>query len=160
MGHRGGPPAPTNSLERRGSGRAGRNPGEPTPDRARPRCPTWLDACAKAAWKHLVPQLGRMGVLTKIDGNALARYCQLWSRWRKAEEFIRDHGDSYLAKDSEGKVKGLKCYPQVRMANQLAEQLLRLESHFGMTPSARSRIEVPQQDAQDAQDKRRYLNLG
>ena len=160
MGHRGPPPTPTTILKMRGSWRAGRNPGEPTPDRSRPRCPTWLDAYAKAAWKHLVPQLDRMGVITRIDGNALARYCTLWSRWRKAEEFIRDHGDSYLAKDSEGKVKGLKCYPQVRMANQLAEQLLRLESHFGMTPSARSRIEVPQQDEQDAQDKRRYLNLG
>ncbi len=160
MGHRGPPPTPTNILKMRGSWRASRNPGEPKPDRARPRCPTWLDAYAKAAWKHLVPQLDRMGVLTRIDGNAMTRYCQLWSRWRKAEEFIRDHGDSYLAKDSEGKVKGLRSYPQVRMANQLAEQLLRLESHFGMTPSARSRIEVPQQDAPDAEDKRKYLNLG
>ncbi len=160
MGTRGPPPTPTNILDMRGSWRSKRNPSEPQPERGRPRCPRWLDPEAKAAWRHLVPQLDRMGVLTKVDGNALARYCQLWGRWRKAEEFIRDHGDSYLAKDSEGKVKGLKCYPQVRMANQLAEQLLRLESHFGMTPSARSRIEVPQQDAQDAEDKRKYLNLG
>ncbi len=104
--------------------------------------------------------LDRMGVLTKVDCNALARYCVLWSRWRKAEEFIRDRGDSYLVKDEAGGLKAIKPYPQVRMANQLSEQLLRLEQQFGMTPSARTRIEVPQQDAQDGQDKRRYLRIG
>jgi phage terminase small subunit len=56
-------------------------------------------------------------------------------------------------------VKGLKPYPQVRIANQLAEQLLRLEQQFGMTPSSRSRIEVPQQESQDDHDKRRYLKI-
>jgi P27 family predicted phage terminase small subunit len=144
----------------RGSWRAKRNPAEPRPERSRPRCPHWLDPYAKAAWKHLVPQLDHMGVLTRIDGHALARYCQLWSRWRRAEEFLRDRGDSYLAKDSEGKVKGLVAYPQVRIANQLAEQLLRLETHFGMTPSARARIEVPQPAQQQEDDKRRYLKIG
>lgn len=29
-----------------------------------------------------------MGILTRIDGKALALYCQLWSRWRKLETFI------------------------------------------------------------------------
>ena len=42
----------------------------------------------RAAWKQVVPQLVAMGVLTTIDGNALARYCRLWSRWRKMETFI------------------------------------------------------------------------
>ena len=102
-----------------------------------------------------------MGVLTKADRNALARYCVLWGRWRKAEEFIASQGDSYVVRDEHGKVKGMKPYPQVRMAGQLAEQLLRLEQNFGLTPSARSRIEVPTQDQPDEQDdKRRYLKLG
>ena len=143
----------------RGSWRSKRNPSEPQPERGRPRCPNWLDAGAKAAWKHLVPQLDRMGVLTKLDRNALARYCQLWSRWLRAEEFLRDQGDTHLVKDAAGQVKGVRAYPQVRIANQLAEQLLRLEAQFGMTPSARSRIEVPA-ITDETDDKRRYLKLG
>ena len=160
MGTRGPPPTPSSVLKRRGSWRCNRNPSEPRPEPGRPRCPSWLGDYAKAAWRHLVPMLDRMGVLTKVDRNALARYCVLWSRWRKAEEFIRDRGDSYLVKDEAGGLKAIKPYPQVRMANQLAEQLLRLEQQFGMTPSARTRIEVPHQDAQDGQDKRRYLRIG
>ncbi len=160
MGGRGPPPTPTNILARRGSWRAQRNPSEPRPEPGRPRCPRWLDAGAKAAWKHLVPQLDRLGVLTPLDRHALARYCQLWSRWRRAEEFLRDQGDTHLVKDADGRVKGVRAYPQVRIANQLAEQLLRLEQQFGMTPSARSRLEVPGCAGEDTDDKRRYLKLG
>jgi len=144
----------------RGSWRSKRNPSEPRTEPGRPRCPRWLDREAKAAWKHLVPQLDRMGVLTKLDRNALARYCQLWSRWRRAEEFLCDQGDTHLVKDAAGQVKGVRAYPQVRIANQLAEQLLRLEAQFGMTPSARSRIEVPELARDETDDKRRYLKLG
>ena len=160
MGHRGPPPTPSNVLKLRGSWRGSRNPAEPTPEPGRPRCPKWLDPYAKAAWRRLVPQLEAMGVLTKADGHALSRYCVLWGRWRKAEEFLQSRGDSYLAKDSDGNVKGLRPYPQVRMAGQLAEQLLRLEQQFGLTPSARTRIEVPHQARQQDDDHRRYLKLG
>jgi transposase len=79
MGTRGPPPTPTNILAMRGSWRSKRNPHEPHPEPGRPRCPRWLDKQAKAAWKQLAPQLDRMGVLAKVDGNALARYCQLWA---------------------------------------------------------------------------------
>jgi P27 family predicted phage terminase small subunit len=86
----------------RGSWRANRNPDEPRPERGRPRCPKWLDDKAKETWAQLVPQLDRMGVLAKIDGNALARYCRLHSRWRAAEDFLQQQGDTYLAKDADG----------------------------------------------------------
>ncbi len=160
MGTRGPPPTPTNVLAMRGSWRANRNPNEPRPQRGRPRCPKWLDAYAKAAWKQLIPKLDAMGVLTTADKNALVRYCRLWSRWRQAEEFLQKRGDSYLAKDSQGNLKGIRAYPQVRMANQLAEQLLRLENHFGLTPAARARLEAPQQPESATDDKRNYLKIG
>ena len=160
MGSRGPSPTPTKILALRESWRAKRNPAEPRPPTGRPRRPRWLDSYAKAAWRQIVPQLERMGVLTRIDANALSRYCVLWGRWRKAEEFLQERGECYLAKDAAGQVIGLKPYPQARMASQLAEQLLRLEQQFGMTPSARARIEVPQQEREDERDKRRYLKIG
>jgi P27 family predicted phage terminase small subunit len=84
-----------------------------------------------------------MGVLTKIDGNALTRYCQLWSRWKKAELFIQKHGDTYPIKDEAGKIKCLQQFPQVTIAHKLAALLTRLEQEFRLTPSARSRITLP-----------------
>lgn len=145
MGRRGPSPTPTNLLKLRGSPLATkrRDSSEPKPERTCPRCPNWLDAEAKAAWRQLVPQLDAMRVLTRIDGNALTRYCQLWARWKKAELFVQKHGDTYPLKDESGRIKCLMQFPQVAIANKLAAQLTRLEQEFGMTPSARTRIQVP-----------------
>ena len=160
MGARGPAPTPTNLLAMRGSWRASRNPAEPRPEAGRPRCPRWLDNDAKAAWRRLVPMLDRMGVLTLIDRYALVRYCQMWSRWITAEQFLQRHGDTYIQKDAEGRPKAVKAYPQVRFAQQLAEQLLRLEQQFGMTPSARARLEAAPTEQPAADDKSRYLKIG
>src|SRR5262245_41995306 len=86
----------------------------------------------------LVPQLDAMGVLTQIDCNALARYCRLWARWRRAEAFIEKHGEMYPLKDDRGKIRCFQQFPQVATANKLAQQLTRLEQEFGMTPLARA----------------------
>ena len=83
-----------------------------------------------------------MKVLTNVDGNALARYCVLWVRWKQAELFIRQHGLAYPLRDEKGQLRCLQQFPQVAIANKLATQLTRLEQEFGMTPSARTRIHV------------------
>ena len=142
MGRRGPAPTPTAMLKLRGSWRAKTREGEPQPPPGRPKCPQWLDDDAKKVWRQLVPQLDEMGVLTKVDANALARYCRLWSRWRQAEAFIDRHGEVYPLKDEHGKVRYFQQFPQVSIANKLAQQLTRLEQEFGMTPSARSQIDV------------------
>lgn len=80
-----------------------------------------------------------MRVLTKIDANALARYCRTWSRWRTAEAFIEKNGEMYPLKDESGKIKYMQQWPQVAILHNLALQLTRLEQEFGMTPSARPR---------------------
>jgi len=99
-----------------------------------------------------------MRVLTRIDGNALARYCQLWARWKKAELFAQKHGEVYPLKDESGRTKCLMPFPQVAIANKLAAQLTRLEQEFGMTPSARTRISVPVTLIAPDPAKAQYLN--
>lgn len=144
MGRRGPRPLPTEELKARNSPLATkkRRAREAKGPEGAPTCPSWLDADAKRAWKQLVPMLDSMRVLTKIDGNALARYCRTWSRWRKAEAFIDEHGEMYPLKDESGRVKYMQQWPQVAISHKLALQLTRLEQEFGMTPSARSRIQV------------------
>jgi P27 family predicted phage terminase small subunit len=102
-----------------------------------------------------------MGVLTKADGNTLSRYCRLWSRWRKAEAFIDQHGEVYPLKDDAGNVKCVQQWPQVAIANKLAQQLTRLEQEFGLTPSARARLQLaPAGAAVPDHDKSRFFNVG
>jgi P27 family predicted phage terminase small subunit len=83
-----------------------------------------------------------MGCLKRIDREALARYCTLLARYWVCEEFIEKHGTSYPIKTDDGKVKYIQQVPQVGMANQLSSLLAKLEQEFGMTPSARSAIQV------------------
>lgn len=161
MGRRGPAPTPSPILRLRGTLRNDRVRNEPAVPGGKPVCPTWIDDEAKAAWKQLLPLLTQMGVLTRIDRNALTRYCQLWSRWKKAELFIQKHGDTYPLKDDQGKIKCLQQFPQVAIAHKLAAALTRLEQEFGMTPSARSRIQVPEGlDASNRTDKARFFQAG
>ncbi len=141
MGRRGPPKKPTALKTAAGNpGRRPLNKQEPKPERTRPACPRWLDADAKACWRDLAPQLDRMGVLTKVDRNALSRYCRIWSRWKRAEQFIQKHGEAYPLKDENGKVKYLQQFPQVATAHKAAILLLRLEQEFGLTPASRPNI--------------------
>ena len=163
MGARGPAPTPTAILNKRDSWRATRNRREPKPKPGRPVCPRWISKQAKRAWKELIPQLDAMGVLTRVDRNALIRYTQTWASWRRCVEFINKHGESYPMKDKAGQPVGFKAFPQVKIANELAVQLGKLEQQFGLTPSARTRLEVidsgPREEANGDDDKVKFINF-
>lgn len=159
MGRRGPAPTPTAILERRGSERAKRRRNEPQPEKGAPRCPAWLDRDAKTVWRQLIPQLDAIGVLTKIDGNALARYCRLFVRWRQCDEFIREHGETYTIEDGDKQVKCSQQFPEVGILNRLCAQLLKIEQEFGLTPAARTRIQVTPRPAVQAEGKERFFKV-
>lgn len=143
MGKRGPIPTPTQILKLRGSYRAEQRTGEPMPEVARPDRPEWLNAKASAAWDQIVSELDAMGLLGRIDSNALARYCTLWARWRDCEEKVEKFGDSFPIKNPAGEVVGFMPLPHSVQANKLCLLLAPLESKFGMTPSDRARIRLP-----------------
>ncbi len=162
MGRRGPPPTPLAVLKMRGSTLVSRRreatqvqvpPGVP-------RCPTWLDDQAQVAWRQLVPLLTGMGVLTRLDAQALARYCRLWSRWRKVEAFIEERGEMYPLKDESGHIKCFQQWPQVAIAAKLSQQLTRLEQEFGLTPAARARLQAPPAGSQIRDAKDRFFDAG
>lgn len=160
MGARGPRPTPTEVLRLRGSWRANLNRGEPQPEPGPPERPEWLDADAAAAWDALAPRLEAMNLLTRIDGNALARYCVLWTHWRRAALFVDKYGTSYSIKDGNGRVKCIAQFPEVAQIHKLSVALSRLEVEFGLTPSARTRINVPVQPRETDPIKARYFQTG
>ncbi len=103
MGRRGPPPKPTHLKAVTGNpGKRKLNDRESQARKEAPRCPNWLIPEAKRVWRDIVPKLKRLGVLTEVDGQALAAYCQTYARWREAEEFLAKHGNVYPLRDSEG----------------------------------------------------------
>lgn len=119
----------------------------------KPTEPDWISKRAKAAWRQLVPKLVKAGLATSVERNLLARYCTALVEWRDAEAFLDANGTTYTVMTNpvvvDGKVvqpaqvKSVREYPQARQARDLSALLLRMERELGMTPSARSRIELP-----------------
>ena len=131
-------PTPTRIKALRGTLRPDRLKREAQPKATRPQCPRWLSGDARRAWRRLAPVLRHAGLLTQADQNALARYCRLWQRWCQAEAHIETHG--HIVKSQSGVAV---TNPSVAVAVKLSAELRQLETAFGLTPSARTRIDVP-----------------
>ncbi len=109
-----------------------------------------------SVWRRVCSILDDMGVLTKADPFQLERYCVMLLRWRACEEFIAKNGITYPLKASEPSqyvgrlpnsneyVVGFAEYDAVKESHRLDKALKQIESNFGMTPSARSRISTAQ----------------
>lgn len=122
-------------------GNPGKRPlleNEPKPRPVAPTCPAWLNTKAKKEWQRVVPELKALGLLTVVDGAALAGYCQAYARWREAEEAIEKYG--MIGKTESGYVQQL---PYVSIAQKSAQLMKAFATEFGLTPSSRSRISVP-----------------
>lgn len=150
---RGRKPIPTELKKLAGNpGHRPLNDSEPRPDRDIPRCPSHLDKTAKSMWRRLTKELFDAGILTRIDAEILAAYCQVYSRWKNAELMLQKSGD--VIKTTNG---NLIQNPYLAIANRAIEQMAKLASEFGMTPSSRSRIKVEEPETLDELDKLQSL---
>ncbi len=138
MATRGRKPKPTALKLLEGNpGKRPLNTKEPKPEKKAPRCPSWLEPEAKKEWKRMSKTLETMGVLTQVDGAAFAGYCQAYARWKEAEEFLTKHGTIF--KTPSGYIQQV---PQVSIAQTYLKVMKDFCSEFGLTPAARTRIQI------------------
>jgi P27 family predicted phage terminase small subunit len=125
------------------------NAAEPQPDPTPPACPEWLDDIAKERWHDLAPELTRLGLLTSVDGDALAAYCQAYAELKIATETLRTE-DRFFTTD-----KGYMVpHPAVAMQRTALEAVKKFSALFGLDPSSRSRLATPgEKPAADPFDK-------
>ena len=116
-----------------------------------PQPPAELSDDARNEWRRVARQLHKAGLLATLDRAALAAYCMAWARWRAAEKALAAMAEQdpltggLLIKTSNGNAIQ---NPLVGIANKAAAAMVRFAAEFGMTPSARSRIEAtPADDA-------------
>lgn len=108
--------------------------------------PELLDE-AKVEWGRIVTHLHAAGLLTEIDRGALAACCQAYGRWIQAERILADLQkqdpifQGLMIKTTNG---NMIQNPLVGTANKSMSDYVRFCAEFGMTPSARSRIETPE----------------
>jgi P27 family predicted phage terminase small subunit len=147
---RGRKPKPTALKVVAGTDRADRrNDNEPRFNPEIPTPPPFLSDEAKVEWGRVCDALYGAGVLSKTDRAALAAYCQAYGRWQQAEAALA------LMSARDNVTKGLMIKttngnavqnPLVGTANKAMADMVRYAAEFGMTPSARSRINAQGRD--------------
>lgn len=150
---RGRKPKPTAAKKLAGNpGKRPLNDSEPQP-RVVPDviAPAHLEGDARLKWDDLVAELYPAGLLTAVDVDALAFYCVLYGRWKKAERIVRDKGE--VIKTVNGNIIQ---NPYLSIANRALAQMTKLGAEFGMTPSSRTRIAVQPPDQESELEQRLF----
>jgi len=150
-------PLPTAVKKLRGNaGKRKLNDAEPKPKPGDPEMPEGLSAAAGAEWRSIVPELRQLGVLTKIDGKALAAYCHAFARWMEAEVEIRRLGIVVMEPIFNGE-QFLGCKYKKNPAVTISETAQKIMKaflvEFGMTPSSRSRVRIEKPTEADPMDE-------
>jgi len=153
---RGRRPTPTVLKELAGNpGHRPLNDAEPAPERVAPEMPKGMAAAARREWEFMVPVLLRLGVLSNIDGKALAAYCDAYAMWEAARRDLFKHGMVYDTPifDKEGNVvmhEGrllMKRQPSPSFSqwNTAAKLMKSYLIEFGLTPASRSKLKITKQ---------------
>lgn len=108
-----------------------------------PQCPEHLSQEAAAEWGRISELLLKYSLVTDIDTAALALYCQSYGRWQQAEAKIKklqeNGGDGLIIKSPSGyPIQN----PYLAIANRAMEDCYKYLQQFGLSPSARTRVNV------------------
>lgn len=152
MGKAGARSAPTALKVVRGDRASRVNKREPKPDPkvGEPGPPEWLSDEAVEIWVRLAPDLAAKGVLTVWDLESFAVFCDACITYREAIADVRRTG--ILVKTRYGNTKN----PALQIVRDQAQVIRGFAQEFGLTPSARSGIVIPEGEKLD--DARRLLS--
>lgn len=126
----------------------------PQPAPGRPACPRALDKEARREWKRIIPELEKLGLLSRLDRAALAAYCQLFSRWLQCEKIVKVEGPSKILRSAKGG-EYVVVNPALSSANKALSLMKSYLSEFGLSPVARTRLSVsPEADDEDTEMER------
>ena len=138
MGRPGPKRTPTSELRKRGSWRANGRESEANPPDGIPECPGWLAEIGRAKWGECIEILSRTpGLLTKLDGDFLALYCEAFEEFIEARNQIEIEGATCKSENG-----GHYQHPAVGRKNKAIERMRRFGALFGMSPSDRVGLNI------------------
>ena len=119
-------------------------PSAPSPDPVVPSCPRWLGREAKAEWRRVTKELGKLKLLTRLDRGALIVLCQFHETHYTAYKVVHEKGFTY-----ENDKGNIVQRPEVAIMKNAAHELRLMDSEFGMTPASRSKVSALKADGGD-----------
>lgn len=123
-----------------------KNSGVPV---AAPPMPTCLSDEAVAEWERIIPDLMLLGLISTLDGMALATYCEAaadWQRFRRRITEMNAKADSTDAGDVQTFATGAKQISVWRqLANDAEKRANAAGAQFGLSPMARRNLKTAPQ---------------
>jgi P27 family predicted phage terminase small subunit len=150
----GRPPKPTALKIVEGNrGKRATNKQEPDPTYLQDlTAPSWMPPAARIVWDEVAPALAATKLLTEIDVMALSKLCVAEAQYRyavsqtgTADDLMSEKSD--VTDDGKEVVTGRYINPWTLIQSMTFKQQLVVMREFGMTPAARSRVQIqPQGD--------------
>jgi P27 family predicted phage terminase small subunit len=154
MGKRGPAPTPTRLRLLNGESRPSRiNRKEPIPRDLPPEPPDWISDEVRAVWDRTLAELTAMGLAHSADRDCLVIYCQAVVTYQEAAEIVAKAG--LLLKGRDG---GAVRNPAAAIMRDNAQLIRQFAQEFGLTPSARTGLEVEKGEEPGARSAARYLS--
>lgn len=142
MSTKGRKPKPTSLKELQGNpGKRPLNAREPKPKTAVKR-PRGLTGLRRAFWDEHAPELERLQILTGVDSPAFRLMTEAYAIALEAAAELRHDGFTVQGRDGE------KKNPVASVWRDNATLFKSLATEFGMTPSARARLRLPDEAEQ------------
>jgi P27 family predicted phage terminase small subunit len=114
--------------------RPSRMPATASPVADTAECPDWLDDVARAKWGRMV---AAFVPLTTATAEALAIYCDAYSRLQLARAAVAEHGLSIHTGQG-----GLKTNPAANVARDAHSTMIRVLADLARAPAAAPEAEV------------------
>lgn len=120
-------------------------------------CPVWLTPIAAAEWERIMKEFEHTGLVTNVDQAALATYCQSYARYLQAEAQVETLGIMIQEEITDRAGKGTGRYrwkrnPATIVSKDERAVMLAAGRLFGMNPSSRSTMAVPESDKEQNQN--------
>lgn len=140
MGERGPSPKPTNLRMLHGDRDDRTNHNEPVPGGGEVTPPVWLSEDARSVWDRLAPDLERKGLLTPWDVDTFAILCDAIVQYQQASALVA-RGGVLIRGHRNAATKN----PAMQLVRDTAQTVRAYAGEFGLTPSARSEISLPEE---------------
>ena len=161
---RGRKPLPSHLKLIKGSAKGElRKRGKPTDVEVTPSLPMpppHLCDEAKVEWGRVASMLYALRLLSDADIAALSAYCQAWATFKRATSALERMAaqdpvtQGLLVKTTNGNAIQ---NPLLGIANKAASDMVRFAAEFGMTPSARARINLGDSKAPEADPAEQFF---
>lgn len=126
------------------------NKNEPKPPSGVPPTPKYFDKRGKYWFKKIGEELNALGVMSQLDAKALELLVEAYVEYRHHCEVLDEEGYTYKNKTESGLM--IKAHPAAIMKADVWKRIRAMLSEFGMTPSARTKVNVKGPEQEDPLD--------